>query len=292
MLTSMFTQRSFRWISLGMIVLMTVGCGKDDDPAVESTNNRISGVLDGVFWKSQTTNASYTTNGIVISGFSADNSEITIIVRGDSTGSYQFGPESEHIAIYRTVSVDNGTTHTTATTNGTGSVSIETIDEINREMTGAFAFTAERLSDQAVVNLANGVFTKLKYQITADDGAFNTMSATIAGDNWVSYNTTGFVTFDILNITGLDADGIKAIKFQLPKEILAGSYDLDFFSDYKLTYVRSDGEEFIAKSGKLNVDEHNEATKVLTGEFDVLVWQPSTGSSMNITGGKFYAAYQ
>ena len=277
---------------VGMIFLLIGGCGKDDDAVVESTDNRISGQLDGVFWKSQTTDASYTTNGIVISGFSSDNSEVSIIIRGDSAGSYQFGPESQHIAIFRDVAVDNSTTHTTASASGAGSVSIETIDEVNRTLTGSFAFTAERLSDESLVSMANGVFTKLKYKITSDEGAFNTMSANIAGDNWVSYNTDGFVTFGILNITGLDADGIKAIKFQIPLETLAGSYDLDYFGSYKATYVRSDGEEFIAKSGTLTIDEHNEATKVMSASFDMLVWQPGSGSSLNISSGEFYVAYQ
>lgn len=281
----------FRFIVI-IFIFGSIGCGKDDDPVVESSNNRISGQLDGVFWKSQTTEASYTTNGIVISGFASDNSEVSIIVRGDSAGSYQFGPESQHIAIYRNISVDNGTTHTTVTPNGAGSVTIESIDQVNRELTGAFAFTAERLSDGSSVSMANGVFKKLKYQITSDEGAFNTMSAAISGDDWVSYNTDGFVTFDILNLTGLDADGIKAIKFQLPLEILAGSYNLDYFGAYKATYVMSDGHELIAKSGSLIVDEHNEVTNVISGSFDVIVWDPSTNISVTITAGDFYVAYQ
>lgn len=78
----------------------------------------------------------------------------------------------------------------------------------------------------------------------------------------------------------------------MPQNITAGTYDLDFLSNYKGFYILTSVIYFTLESGKLTIIEHNPSTKRIRGTFNFKATEVLGTKSSQFNQGYFSLNYQ
>lgn len=144
------------------------------DPAINLNdfggNNNLASIFkvnfSGATWSATATNAIVSSNTIFINAMNSDGSTISILVQGIATGTY---PTNTNIISYTPLGSSFGywSVNNSSLTENTGSISITTIDTVNKKISGTFNYKGY-WSDTATtsilpVQFTSGVFTNISY---------------------------------------------------------------------------------------------------------------------------------
>lgn len=150
---------------IGIIVLLTTGCKKDDDgnPIIAS----MSAKVDGNQWQTAPLQraAVFSDDKLTITGKSLTGEIIILYLSGTTTGKYILGPmeENKSYASYK----PEATIDVNAYISVTGEVEITEINESNKVVSGTFSFNALKPTDLSTVNITEGKFEDVSYTGTA-----------------------------------------------------------------------------------------------------------------------------
>ncbi len=176
---------------------------------------------------------------------------------------------------------------------GLGQVVVEEINEMDSLISGTFQFFGEEPSSGNTVEVAEGVFTDVKYSVETVTIGDNSLNVKIDGTDWEAVSVTGFVNGSKLTINATSADVSRTVGLTIPDDTPVGSYDIDspFSSEYGGQY-NADAQTFLTSdSGTLNISNHDLLNKVIEGTFSFEASEFVGSASASLTEGSFYVAY-
>jgi hypothetical protein len=112
--------------------------------------------INGVFWEADSNNIIKQGNTFIITGLDSSGDEIKITIYGTASGNYV---ESTIIHQFTATLTSNSNVYTTYE----GTVTISSVDEINKIVDGSFSFNVKD-SNQNIKSITDGIFTSFQYQ--------------------------------------------------------------------------------------------------------------------------------
>lgn len=147
--------------------------------------------FNGATWTANSSQALISGNLIQIAGVKSDGSTFGFFIEASTTGTY---PANENLLAFNPAGSEYGywATNINNPTENTGSITITTIDTVNKKISGTFSFKGywSNADETGVlpIDFTNGVFTNVPYTNIEDTG--DTFFAKVNG--------TEFVDVDIL----------------------------------------------------------------------------------------------
>lgn len=173
-----------------------------------------------------------------------------------------------------------------------GTISITTIDTVNKTISGSFSFKVYRKSDTTSRSFTNGVFTKVPY--TKIGGIIPSAGT----DSFhVKINDTLFNAFSIVPLNGVGAVSINAadslgkqsVAITFTDTIKPGNYNFDQLTRFGVyTFNSSTIYPASMGTGSLQILENNATSKRVRGNFSFVGKNASAPSdSARLTEGYF-----
>ncbi|WP_339834343.1 DUF6252 family protein [uncultured Flavobacterium sp.] len=293
-----------------LIVLFTIvsfiSCETEPlDPAIDLTalnpnnpnnpNNPVGSFtakIDGQLWTAQSTAALIGGNLMAINAtIGGDTGEsFSFLIDGVATGTY---PANENILTYSPAGTDFGwsSLNFNNPTENTGSITITSINTVNKTISGTFSFKGYWSDDTpniAPKNITEGVFTNITYEDYLDTNN-DTFFAKING--------TEFVETDILAVTVNGVIGIGAantndqsITIGVDENITPGTYTItgDIATDMvQATYKLNNTTSLMSNSGTVTITSITLDRVIGTFSFNVV----NGSTPYVITEGAFDVEY-
>jgi hypothetical protein len=120
----------------------------------------------------------------------------------------------------------------------------------------------------------------------------NTLKAKVAGSNWSPQNVSGFVAFKTIHLQAIDADNVRVLTFEFPEMIGPGTYNLNYFTNYKAVYTNVAGKNHYAVNGNLTIVSHNLVSRRIEATFDMLTEAYDGGGTIKFTEGEIDIVYE
>ena len=315
--------RKFVFAGITLCILGLVACEKEtsfetgDTPAVDTTGNNNGGngsnggginvtgdmraKIDGVQWVAGKVAAAARMNGrIAIVGLSIDKKTVAITLADSGVHQYTLYYDGLNAGAYQDSSLADITAFTsnggsTAAESG-GMLSITSIDEANKKISGTFSFKAKRDIDETYRNITEGSFTNLSYSTTLPPGnSSDTFRVKIGGTDFTPTLVMGIDIFGNLSISGSAASAYPTVGITVPSGTPPGTYQLEgMLGTYIGQYNISSTELLAASSGTLEILENNTTTKRIRANFSFTA-EPLPGfggSTTTLTQGYFAVTYQ
>ncbi len=292
-----------RLLLLALITCGFVGCSKEK--SIDSTDAGGPGILkmkvDGQQWVANKFASATIMNGFTsIMGSSNDGKDLIITLDTKSTGTYQLDQNSNHAAAY----VDNNEAAPVSyTTNqgmnagdAGGTVTITSIDEVSKKISGTFNFKMTRDIDGKSIMVTEGSFTNLTYTTelppTGNNG--NTLKVTIDGTDWTGKSVVGIFTSltNSISIVASELDGSKGVGLTVPADIKAGTYPFSGITGTVMGQYNVGTTFYLGESGQLVITEHDTGTKTIKGTFNFDGKVPGGTATSKLTNGSFTVKYQ
>ncbi|HLA59580.1 MAG TPA: DUF6252 family protein, partial [Puia sp.] len=102
-------------------------------------------------------------NGVSINGLSKTGDQISILLPAFNTGTYTLGAQSSSYALYANLLTPSANVYVSNAGSAGGTVTISSIDTVNRVVSGSFQFTLTNPADNSTETVAKGVFDYLPY---------------------------------------------------------------------------------------------------------------------------------
>ena len=152
-----------------------------------------------------------------------------------------------------------------------GTISITSIDSVNKTVTGSFSFKVFRQSDTTTRNFTNGTFTKVPFTKTGS-------SIPVAGtDSFrVKINDTLFNAYTVTPANGVgavainasDSSGKKTVVLSLVDTIKPGTYSFDLLTRSAIYTLNTTAVYAVTPgTGLLQILENNAVSKRVRGNF-------------------------
>jgi len=110
----------------------------------------------------------------------------------------------------------------------------------------------------------------------------------INGENYLTSEFLGTVAPEsdqlVINTTSTDGGAVDLI---VPKDIKAGTYDLQFLGDYTATYTKNEETAYVASSGKLTILDGGANSGKIRGVFSFKAEDEEGVKTANLTDGYF-----
>src|SRR5450631_1831730 len=203
-------------------------------------NGRIPGtgtftaVIDGVQWTAKDSGkaASILDGMINLSGLSADNKQLSIILNDTATGTYKLNQNTFSLASFSAADSSGIFAFTSNegsdSTQAGGTVTVTRIDRVYQTISGTFSFNMYRDFDGRQKQVRQGVFTNIPYTSSqASSSGTDTMRANIDGSAWAAQTISATALSGILTISGSHSDGTLATILVMPQGVTPGSWTLD-----------------------------------------------------------------
>lgn len=304
-------QRIFHIASV-LVMLVLFSCRKES--SIErpgSTNGTFMADVNGVQWLAADTlkSASILAGFINLTGISADDRQLSIMLNDTIPGTYTLDQQSTSVAFYG--SIDSTANFIYSTNQGAdasqagGTVTVTQIDPINHTISGTFSFTVFRDVDGKQLQLANGVFLKLPYASQASVSSDDTLQATIDGGKWSALIIQAADIANQLIIKGSNVSGTQTLGLNMPTNITPGQYTLDY-TTYTYFGAYSPSPNIVLASappsasttpGVLEILENDAVSRRIKGTFSFTAVDPSdpqglTTPPKQVTAGFFNVTYQ
>lgn len=263
-------------------------CKKEEDSPVSTSG--FTARIDGEFWRSASTQISIAQGGIVITGESSDGSKMTINLDGDTAGTYILDENSGSGASY-VLRTGGQAFNTGANASAGGTLIVENISSKDKKITASFQFDVVRPADQSSIGITEGKIKSVSYTTTAAGTVNNSLSVKIGNTNWTPQNINAFLAFKTINLTATDADGTRSLVLEFPDLTAPGSYELNYFTNYKAVFTNSAGKKHYAISGTLEVISHNLIKREIEATFNVILEAHEGGGKVSLTEGSFLVVY-
>ncbi len=292
-------------------LLVVLGsCTKEvskEDSTHNSTNSgNFYATIDGKPWQGDSLQQAIVTAGIVtITGIGKTQEEMSIVLPALQTGVYAINSQSAGFALY--TSLKEGVAELYLSNTSTdpskagGTVSLTTIDTVNKTLSGTFQFKLYQESNTTTKTVTEGVFKNIPYNtidsirppIVPPGGNADTLIASIDSVVWNAAQVSGGTQSGMLIIAGASVDSQQTLGLYMPESISAGTYTLDFntgiyiasYNPDPLTYMVSKG------NGSLTIIENDTVNKRIKGSFNFVGISQTDNTSAKITNGYFSVGY-
>lgn len=179
-----------------------------------------------------------------------------------------------------------------------GTVTITRIDEVNKTISGTFAFKVYRMQDGKKKTFTEGRFSNISYGTTLPPAnTSDTFRVKLDGTAWVGASLTIINTFGKINLTSSDASNTKNVGLSINEAITVGNnYTWSNFGDNMAIYnavVSNPPVTYMGNGGNLTILEHNTTTRRLRGTFNFVAntFPTPTPPSKTFTEGYFSVKY-
>jgi hypothetical protein len=284
------TKKLFYSLILSFGLISFQSCQKEVDPSIIEDQNQpqqvtgnLKAKVDGTQWVANTVSGASRMLGLIsIGGKSSDKKTLAITLVDSGVHTYRLDDASFNAAAWVDSTMPNPINFTTNQgvnpSDAGGTVTITSIDQVNKKISGTFSFKMYRQLDGLQRTFTEGSFTDLTY-ITSlpPTSSTDTFRVKIAGTLWVPPVVVGAVAPAIppmppqLGITGTSTDATKSVGVIVPANITPGTYTFDFFgATYIGAYNPSTDptQSQASMSGTLTILSHNTSTKRIRGNFN------------------------
>lgn len=289
---------------------LLLSCGKElsqeNGNLPGGTTGQVSGdfraKINGEQWVANKISGAARINGLInLSGLSTQGKQLTITLKDSGARVYRLNANSLHFGAFVDSTETNRNSYTTNQSDqdslAGGTVTITRIDEVNKTISGTFAFKVYRVMDGKKKTFTEGSFSNISYATTLPPASSSdTFRVKI---NNVAWNcTTLFIikTSGKINISSTDAGNTKNIGLSINETITVGnSYTwsiLDNVAVYNPTTTMPP-TPYSGSGGNLTILEHNLTTHRIRGTFNFVAntFPIPTPPAVNFTEGYFSVKY-
>jgi hypothetical protein len=259
--------------------------------------------FNGTQWVADRVAVAARVNGIInISGISINSKLLTITLKDSGVHQYSLDINSTTNAagLVDSSLADRSAFATNQGANGSesgGIVTITSIDEVNKRLSGTFSFKVFRALDGLQQTVTEGSFSNISYATSLPPAnASDLFTVKIDGAVYTPPTILG-IAVPLLNniaISGSDAAGVKTVTLYFPINVVPGTYQMGSIgADYYAQYNANSTTFLLSSAGSVTITTHNTATKRVTGTFNFTAASIlGTGTPVVLTEGSFAATYQ
>jgi Family of unknown function (DUF6252) len=270
------------------------------DSTIVAPPGSVSGILiakiDGVqFVANKATGITRALNRISIVGQSNDGQLIALGVADSGVHVYSLDISSVNFGAY---SLNNDVAYTsnggsTGAESG-GTLSITSIDAVNKTMSGTFSITVFRQTDLTQKIITEGVFKDISYTTTAipPSNSTDTFRVKTDGVAFPVFSVIGISVFNMINLSTSDQSVSKTVGISVPSNVTPGVYTFALFGLDYIGQYNIGTSYLVANSGTLTILEHNTTTKRIRGNFNFSAEELIGTKTSVLTEGYFSVVYQ
>ena len=215
--------------------------------------------FSGETWNGTAAQAVVSGNLISIGATRADGSTFSILVGSSNPGTY---PANNNILAYTPVGSDFGywSVNTANPSENTGSITISTIDTVNKTISGTFTYKGywSDADNTSIipVQFTNGVFTNVPYitQVQTGDTFFAKVNGTEFAEVDILTITTTIGTQEFISV-GTQNASLDAMTVSVKSNLTAGTYPItgNTATDVVQAIYNFNNTDYIAVSGSITI---------------------------------------
>jgi len=236
-------------------------------------------------------------DGVSINGISKTGDQISVLLHAFKTGIYTLGAQSSSYAIYANLLNSNANVYVSNAGSAGGTVTISSIDTVNRVVSGSFEFTLTNPADNSTETVAKGVFDYVPYSagivgVVPPPGApKDTLEVTVDGNKFFASNVEISDSAGQILVAGFS--GTQDVGLLFPSDITAGTYNLDFTTGLYIGVYNPDPSVTLLSqaNGTIMILSNNTTTRRISGTFNFMATPVGSGPTANLTQGYFAANY-
>lgn len=291
-----------RFFLLTLILSAFVACTKE--MSKEGNNSTGPGVGDfyatigGKLWNADSLQqVLVSSNGIAINGISKTGDQISILLPDFKAGTYTLGAQSSNYALYANLLIPSANVYVSNAGAAGGTVTVSSIDTVNRVISGSFQFTLTNPADNSTETVAKGVFDYVPYTsgivgVVPPPGASkDTMEVTVDANKFFASDVEISDSAGEMLVAGFS--GTRDVGLFFPSNITAGTYNLDFNTGLYIGVYNPDASiTLLSQSGgTITIISNNTITRRISGTFNFVASPVGSGPTANLTQGYFVANY-
>ena len=234
--------------------------------------------INGEQWVANKVAGASRMNGFIsLTGLSSQGKQLVITLTDSGAKTYKLNANAMNFAAYVDSTDANRNPYTTVESDqdslAGGTLTITSIDDVNKKISGTFSFRVYRSQDGKKANFTEGKFTNISYGTTLPPAsAKDTFRVKLNGNALVGSSIIVINTFGKINITFSDAGNTKNVSLSLDEAVTVGNaYTWSGFGDYMSIYnegVTNPPVTYLGDGGNLTILEHNTTTKRIRGTFN------------------------
>jgi hypothetical protein len=299
----------FTQILLAAILFSFISCNKEmsleNKNGTAPVNGDFYGTIDGLQWSADSLqDIEVSTAGVSILGLSKTGEVITMFLPQFKTGTYTLNAQSPAYAVYANIVTSPNSEYLSNVGNAGGTITISSIDTVNKLITGNFQLTLINPLDNTTKTITAGILAYVPYDgggavigTSPPTGAGNldTLTATVNGSAFTGavVETEKDTMTGQLLVAGISADGITDIALDMPMNIKAGTYNLDFNQGVYFGFYNPSATVTLISiaNGSLTISSNDVVNRRISGTFSFIGSTSTTASTANVTQGYFSVSY-
>lgn len=273
-------------------------------PAATNVTGDFRAKIGGVQWVADKFSQCARMNNIInISGLGLDKKTITITLQDSGVHNYTLAWDNSSMSAG--AFMDSALTDVTAFTSNAGTspdqaggvLSITSINEVTKTMSGTFSFKAVRQTTGETRTITEGVFNNIPYITSLSPvNSTDTFDVKIDGVDFPPVLVAGIkntIGLSNIAISGSDASGTKSVGVYFPIDVTPGTYAIGIaFSDYFGQYNVNSTTFLSSTTGTLEILFHDPIAKRVRGRFSFSAEPfPLGGTAVQLTEGYFAVTY-
>jgi hypothetical protein len=236
-------------------------------------------------------------DGVSINGLSRTGDQISILLPTFKVGTYTLGTQSTSYALYANLLNPNANVYVSNAGAAGGTVTISSIDSINKVVSGSFQFTLTNPADNSTETVAKGVFDYVPYTagtvgvIPPQGAAKDTLQVTVDGNKFFATDVEITDSAGQMLVAGFS--GTQDVGLFFPTNITAGTYNLDFATGLYIGVYNPDASTTLLSQsgGTITIISNNTTTRRISGNFNFVGSPVGSGPTANLTQGYFASNY-
>ena len=286
------------------VILSLASCTKEvseehgTGPITPGSGN-FTATINETAWTADSLQLALIGNGVVsISGLAKTGEQISMILPSFKTGTYTVNSTSSGYSLYVNLNDAQGNVYLSNVGSSGGSVTISSIDSVNKVMSGTFSFTVTNSVDQSVKTISGGIFNNVPYtsdNVTLPGGSADTLIATVDGVKFTSLQVIKNDLNGQITLAGINAAGDQGISLFLPDTVQTNrTYSLDYSGGiFAGAYAAGATTLISGPSGVLTILLNDPVARHIRGTFSFTansITDPNA-TPVNITQGFFAVDY-
>jgi hypothetical protein len=291
-----------RFLLLPFTLFAFISCTKEISDEVNNRTGPGAGdfyaTIGGNLWNADSLQLVLVSpDGVSINGLSRIGDQISILLPTFKVGTYTLGTQSTSYALYANVLNPNANVYVSNAGSAGGTITISSIDSINKVVSGSFQFTLTNPADNSTETVAKGVFDYVPYAagvvgvIPPPGASKDTLEVMVDGTKFFAADVEITDSAGQMVVAGFS--GTQDVGLIFPSNITAGTYNLDFNTgSYIGIYNPDPSITLLSQSGgTITIISNNTTTRRITGNFNFVGSPVGSGPTANLTQGYFAANY-